>query len=69
MEDEVVVASVLLCPKQAATFLGVSVATLATWRVRRSGPRFARVGRSVRYELQVLEEWVSARSVDPIADE
>lgn len=60
-----VVVPVLMCPKQAATFLGVSVATLATWRVRRCGPRFARVGRSVRYEMDALKDWIANRSVEP----
>jgi hypothetical protein len=34
---------------QAAEFLGVSVRTLQAWRVRGGGPRYCKIGRSVRF--------------------
>lgn len=62
----VVSESGLMCPKQAAVFLRVSVSTLATWRVRRAGPPFVRVGRSIRYDAHALNKWVEANSVQPM---
>ena len=35
---------------QAAEFLGVSARTLQAWRVRGGGPRYVKIGRSVRYQ-------------------
>jgi hypothetical protein len=35
---------------QAAEFLGLSVRTLQTWRVRGGGPPYCKIGRSVRYQ-------------------
>jgi predicted DNA-binding transcriptional regulator AlpA len=39
---------------QAAEFLGISVRTLQAWRVRGGGPRYLKIGRSVRYQRREL---------------
>jgi len=44
--------------KTAAHLLGVSVRTLERHRVAGSGPRFARLGRLVRYRQQDLVDFV-----------
>jgi predicted site-specific integrase-resolvase len=41
---------------KAAEFLDVSVATLAKWRWLGVGPRFIRVGRSIRYPVEELQK-------------
>lgn len=52
----------LLTTNAAAHYLGISPATLSTWRVRRSdGPNFVKVGRSVRYRCFDLDSWLSCR--------
>jgi len=52
--------SALLTTNAAAHYLGISPATLSTWRVRRSdGPKFVKVGRSVRYRPFDLDFWLS----------
>lgn len=61
-----VVRSSLLGAKQAAAFLGVSAATLATWRVYRKGPVYVRIGRSIRYDADALKAWVDAGRVEPL---
>lgn len=50
----------LLTAKEVADFLGLSVRTLATWRVRRSdGPPFIKLGgRAIRYDRSDLEAWI-----------
>lgn len=53
----------LLTPEQAARFLGVSVNTLAAWRVNRRYPlTWIRVGNRVRYRQADLERFIVARS-------
>jgi predicted DNA-binding transcriptional regulator AlpA len=39
---------------QAAEFLGLSTRTLQAWRVRGGGPRYCKIGRSVRYSRREL---------------
>ena len=41
---------------KAAEYLGVSISTLAKWRWLGVGPRFVRVGRSIRYPLEELQQ-------------
>jgi excisionase family DNA binding protein len=48
----------LLDPKQAARILGLSVRTLERHRIAGTGPRFARLGRLVRYRHSDLDQWV-----------
>jgi hypothetical protein len=52
----------LLTPKQAAEFLGLSVDTLARWRVLGVGPAFVKFSRAkqalVRYRREDLERFV-----------
>ncbi len=50
----------LLDPKAAARQLGLSVRTLERHRVAGTGPRFARLGRLVRYRQSDLDVWVQA---------
>ena len=48
----------LLDPKRAARILGLSVRTLERHRVAGTGPRFARLGRLIRYREQDLSDWI-----------
>jgi predicted DNA-binding transcriptional regulator AlpA len=52
----------LLDQKRAARFLGLSVRTLERHRVAGTGPRFARLGRLIRYRENDLKEWVDRNS-------
>jgi excisionase family DNA binding protein len=53
-----------LTERQVAEHLGLSVATLRAWRHRGKGPRFLRLGRSVRYLPSDVDEFVRASAVD-----
>jgi excisionase family DNA binding protein len=44
---------------QVAEYLGVPVATLEQWAHKNSGPRYARVGRHVRYRWEDVEAWLA----------
>ena len=48
----------LIDQKQAARILGLSVRTLERHRIAGTGPRFARLGRLIRYRQNDLIEWV-----------
>ena len=53
-----------LTEREVAELLGLSVATLRAWRHRGKGPRFLRLGRSVRYLSADLADFVRASAVD-----
>jgi predicted DNA-binding transcriptional regulator AlpA len=48
----------LLSQKQAARIVGISVRTLERHRLAGTGPRYARLGRLIRYRECDLAEWV-----------
>ena len=52
--------NLLLDQKTAAKLLGLSVRTLERHRVAGTGPRFARLGRLVRYRESDLIEWINS---------
>lgn len=51
----------LLEPKEAASFLKISISWLAKARMRNDGPPFFQVGRSVRYGKVALIRWLKSR--------
>ena len=53
-----------LTEREVAELLGLSVATLRAWRHRGKGPRFLRLGRSVRYLPSDLNDFVRTSAVD-----
>jgi excisionase family DNA binding protein len=57
----------LLAPEEVAEILGVQPSTLVRWRRLKQGPPFVRVGhRTVRYQQEVLEEWMRSRTGRPL---
>jgi predicted DNA-binding transcriptional regulator AlpA len=57
-----------LTEREVAELLGLSVATLRAWRHRAKGPRFLRLGRSVRYLPTDVADFVRASVVDTQSD-
>jgi excisionase family DNA binding protein len=53
-----------LTEREVAELLRLSVATLRAWRHRGKGPRFLRLGRSVRYLPSDVDAVVRASAVD-----
>jgi len=51
----------LLDTKAVAQMLRCSDRSLANWRVRGGGPRFAKVGKCCRYLRSDVEAWVESR--------
>jgi predicted DNA-binding transcriptional regulator AlpA len=56
------VADVLLCEKQAAPILGLSVAWLQRKRWEGGGPPYIKYGRAVRYRKSELLAYIEAHS-------
>ena len=50
--------------RQAAQHLGVAEQTLANWRYMGKGPRFYRVGASVKYDEGDLDAYIEAGVVE-----
>lgn len=48
----------------AATYLGIQPNTLEAWRSQGKGPRYAKLGRRVMYDLNDLENWFTAKCVE-----
>lgn len=48
---------------EAAAFLNLSPGTLEVWRCTGRGPRYAKLGKRVVYDVTDLESFVSARKV------
>jgi hypothetical protein len=55
----------ILTERGAADLLKISCRTLQAWRCAHVGPRFIRVGRSVRYRRNDLFNWIETNTVAP----
>lgn len=55
---------------QAAVYLGISKATLYTWRTRRPGfgPRAVKAGGALRYRRTDLDTWIDEHAETPVVD-
>ena len=57
----------LLNEKQAAERLGVAVKTMQQWRHFGRGPKFAKIGRLVKYRGTDLDAYITSRTINPAA--
>lgn len=53
----------LLNTKAAAVRVSLSPVTLERLRLTGDGPRFAKLGKAVRYRPEDLDEWVASRLI------
>jgi len=56
-----------LTPPDLAREMNVALLTLADWRVKGIGPKFAKVGRLVRYRRSDVLAWLDSRTVQSTA--
>lgn len=54
-------------PAIAAAIVGLSRSTLAKMRLRGDGPRYAKISKSVRYDIEVLEAWMRGFTIGSTA--
>lgn len=52
--------------QEAADLLGVQPCTLERWRCKKRGPRYAKLGSRVMYDIRDLEGWFASRSLHTI---
>ena len=57
--------TILYTTKQAAEFLNFKVQTIEQWRAQGKGPKYAKLGKEVRYKLGDLETYLEENSIDP----
>jgi predicted DNA-binding transcriptional regulator AlpA len=55
----------LLNDKSVAQLLCVSPGTLKSWRHRKQGPPYIRLGKSTRYRRTAVVAWLAQQEVDP----
>ena len=53
----------LLRAPEAASYLRVSAATLAKWRMNRIGPCYSKIGHLILYSREELSRWLYERRV------
>ena len=54
-----------LTEKQLAAELNFSTRQLKRWRARGIGPPYTRIGRSVRYRIEGVRQWMIAQERSP----
>jgi predicted site-specific integrase-resolvase len=57
-----------ICEKEAARTIGLSVQTLRNWRHLGKGPAYVKLGRSVRYRIDDLMDFIDKHRIDPEKD-
>lgn len=58
----------MLTEAEAAQIASVSIRILQTWRGKGRGPRFTKVGRAVRYNPEILKDWLRDQTVQSTAE-
>jgi predicted DNA-binding transcriptional regulator AlpA len=51
----------LLNEHEVAGLLGVSVASIRRWRLLGRGPKYIKIGASVRYKPEDVNAWINSR--------
>lgn len=59
----------LLTPPMLAERIGQTERTLSEWRTRGDGPPFIRVGKTVRYRTESVDDWLISRELRSTKDE
>jgi predicted DNA-binding transcriptional regulator AlpA len=54
----------LLTPKEISQLLKISIHTLAKWRSQGQGPDYVKTGKSVKYSLDTIGNWISEKTIN-----
>lgn len=55
----------LITVREAAAMLSTTPGNIYDWIKNDKGPEYVRIGRSIRYRLSVIEDWIDAHTVTP----
>ena len=58
----------LLSTREAAEVLSIKPNTLEIWRVQGKGPKFLKIGRSVKYRMERLKEYLNQHEVSSTSE-
>ncbi len=58
----------LVSAQELATYLGVPIGTVYSWRYRREGPPSMRIGRHLRYRWGEVQAWLDNRTMNGASD-
>ena len=47
-----------------SNYIKVPIKTLQRWRAEKTGPRFIKAGRLVRYRLKDVDEWMNRQTIE-----
>jgi predicted DNA-binding transcriptional regulator AlpA len=59
--DQSAISRSLLNEREVAKLISISLASVRRWRLFSQGPRFLKIGSSVRYRVEDVEAWLKAR--------
>lgn len=59
----------LVAPATLAERLGTTERSLSEWRIKGRGPKFIRVGRSVRYRPEAVDAWLLSQEYASTSEE
>ncbi len=54
----------MLTISELAVLIGKNERTLANWRCARTGPKYVKLGSTVRYRVEDVEAWIAAQRVE-----
>ncbi len=55
----------LITEHDVARVVGMSVASVQRWRLKRQGPMYLKIGAAVRYRPEDLKAWIDSRPMYP----
>lgn len=58
----------LMEERAVAEYLGVKRKTVQNWRLVGGGPKFIRVGRSIRYRFEDIQAWLALREASSTSE-
>jgi len=58
LAEDKILGSTLMTASDAAKKLHLNIATLANWRVRGDGPKYAKIGRRILYPVDEIEKFI-----------
>ena len=60
---------IYLTTKHAAHYMdGFAHQTLVNWRHQKKGPRYIRIGRSIRYRMSDLDKFMNSKLVNHVSE-